>query len=235
MLFGSRKEKKAASAGETKNYATAPSRPGGPAVPLVEPTMPRNGKPEARPDARPVGSVPGGEAPQPGSLPPEEAQRRADYSHRVMQAFGAIVAVYMRSKSHREMRLADIESVVGPAVTTGQFSLAEATHKKNGLVSPVAIVLWASVSDAINRELSANPAQPPKLAVADWKSGDHIWIIEAIGEQRMLGAMLKQLQASAWKDRSVKMRAREDDGRVAVRSLGPKADARAATSASAAH
>lgn len=234
MLFGSRKEKKAASAGETKNGAAAPPRPAGPAVPVVEPTMPRNGKPEARPDARPAGSVPGREAPQPGSLPHEEAQRRADYSHRVMQAFGAIVAVYMRSKSHREMRLADIESVVGPAVTTGQFSLAEATHKKNGLVTPVAIVLWASVSDAIDRELSTNPARPLKLAVADWKSGDHVWIIEAIGEQRMLGAMLKQLQASAWKDRDVKMRAREDDGGVAVRLLGTKAVARA-TSASAAH
>lgn len=230
MLFSSRKDKKAAALGESKNGAAPPLRP---AVPLVEAAVPRTTKASASVDA--AKPTPASTSAEPATLPADEVQRRAEYSHRVMQTFGAIVAVYMRSKGHREMRLADIESVVGPAVTTGQFSLAEATHKKNGLVTPVAVVLWASVSDAVDQKLAAQPAQPLRLATTDWKSGDHIWIIEAIGEQRMLGAMLKQLQDSTWKGRGVKMRAKDGEGRIAVRLLGAKADAGMASAGMVAH
>lgn len=193
---------------------------------------PGNGAPEASaglpPDVAPKtnGALSASNAPASvASIPPaialsrEEQQRRADYSHGVMQAFGSIVAVYMRSKVHRALRLADIEMFVGPAVTTGQFSLAEATHKQNGLVTPVAVVLWASVSDAVDARISAAPQQPLSLVAADWKSGDTIWIVEAIGDQKMIGTMLQRLQATQWKGRTVKMRAHGEGGWVVTQVL----------------
>ena len=142
----------------------------------------------------------------------------------MMQAFGAIVAVYARSKVHREMKLCDIESFIGQAVATGQFSLAEATHRQNGLVTPVAAVLWASVSDAIDARISADPEKPFEFAQADWMSGETIWLIDAIGEQAVIGSMLQRLQLTNWKRRKVKMRAQGDGGRVIVHLLMDKAD-----------
>lgn len=157
-----------------------------------------------------------------GALSPEEIKRRANYSHNVMQAFGAIIAVYMRSKAHREQRLVDIENIVGPAVTTGQYSLAEATHKQNGLVTPVAVVLWASVSAAIDARISTEPEKPFSLASDEWKSGDRIWLVEAIGNQQVIGTMLQRLQATHWKGRTVKIRAPIGGGRVVTQILKEK-------------
>jgi hemolysin-activating ACP:hemolysin acyltransferase len=141
------------------------------------------------------------------------------YSRGVFQAFGAVVAVCCRSRSHRARTLAEIEEMVRPAVLSGQFSLAQATHRKNGLVAPVAAVLWASVSESIDRRLSSGA--PAKLQDADWKSGNIIWVVDAVGDNRMLNAMVKRLREKTWKGRLVKVRARTASGKVNTRILQP--------------
>ncbi len=153
---------------------------------------------------------------QPASAPLSEEQRkrRADYSHNLMRAFGSVMAIYARSPVHREMRLCDIETLVIPALTTGQFSLAEAAHKQNGLVTPVSVVLWASVSGAIDERITAAPEQPLAFGAADWKSGDIIWIVEAVGDQKAIGETMSRLQTNAWKGRTVKMRTQGEDGGI---------------------
>lgn len=139
------------------------------------------------------------------------------YSRGVIQAFGAVVAVCCRSKSHRGRTLGDIEQMVRPAILSGQFSLAEATNKKNGMVTPVAAVLWASVSESVDRRLSSG--EPAKLQAVDWKSGNIIWIVDAVGENRMLDAMVKRLREKTWKGRTVKVRARSTNGKLSTRVL----------------
>lgn len=150
----------------------------------------------------------------------KKAQRDGKaYSRGLIQAFGAVVAVCCRSKSHRSKTLAQIEELVTPAVLSGQFSLAEATHKENGLATPVAVVLWASVSDKVDQRLSANT--PAKLQASDWKSGDIVWIVDAVGEKRMLEAMVRRLREKAWKGRLVKVQARNASGKLGTRIVQP--------------
>ena len=140
-------------------------------------------------------------------LSPDERRRRADHAHRVMQAFGSIVAVYMRSPAHRNMRLSEIERIVGPAVVTGQFSLAEATHKENGLVMPVGVLLWGSVSLEIDRRLQALKGDAPfTLAPREWKSGDIVWLVEVIGSKTVVDAMLRRQHETSWRGRTVRTR-----------------------------
>jgi hemolysin-activating ACP:hemolysin acyltransferase len=149
---------------------------------------------------------------------PKTAQRDGKaYSRGLIQAFGAIVAVCCRSRSHRGQTLAQIEELVTPAVLSGQFSLAEATHKENGLATPVAAILWASVSQKVDRLLSTGA--PGKLQAADWKSGDIVWIVDAVGEKRMLELMVKSLREKAWKGHTVKVQARNAGGKLSVRIL----------------
>ena len=139
------------------------------------------------------------------------------YSRGVFQAFGAIIAVCCRSKSHRGRTLEQIAEVVTPAVISGQFSLAEATNKKDGLVTPVAAVLWASVSEAVDRRLTGGAT---KLQAGDWKSGNIIWIMAAVGDSRTVNAMVKRLREKTWKGRLVKARARnEKSGKSSMRIL----------------
>lgn len=153
------------------------------------------------------------------SLSPEQRKRRADYSHVVMQAFGAAVAVFMRSKTHRQMRLADIEGIVSPAVSCGQFLLAETTHKQNGLVTPIGVVLWARVSPEIDARIARDLEQPLKLAPSEWSSGDIVWIVEAVGAPPAINKLVQELKETSWKGKTVKMRARDKDNKVAVREI----------------
>lgn len=158
-------------------------------------------------------------------LAPDAMQQRADQSHKLLQAFGSIVAIYLRSKAHRDMRLSDIENIVGPAITTGQFSIAEIANKKNGQITPAAVVLWASVSPAIDARLTAAPDQPFALAPADWTNGATIWIIEAVGDEKTVGAVIEHLRDTLWKGRTVKLRSVGASGRIETRVLGEKASA----------
>jgi len=213
MFFKSKKDSEPIA--PTPPAAKPATAPAAKAPPVSAPTPP-GPKAAAAKSAAPTGNA---TAPGGAPLSAEEMKRRANYSHGLVQAFGAIVAIYMKSKFHREMRLAEIENIVAPAVMTGQFSLAEATHKQHGLVTPVAVVLWANVSDQIDARISGQPELPMNLAPPDWKSGKTVWIVEAIGDQKVVGAMLGRLQETTWKGRTVKMRSQGEGGRIVATVL----------------
>ncbi len=150
---------------------------------------------------------------------PEEKRRRQALAHATAAAFGQIVSVILRSKTHRQLPIVWLEQIVAPAITTGQFFLAQVRGKENGVSMPVGVVLWASVSPEVDKRLSETADPFPRLAAADWKSGDIIWLMEAVGEARVMGAMVKRLQTTNWKDRKVKMRIKREDGKFEVKSL----------------
>lgn len=141
------------------------------------------------------------------------------FSRRISTAFGEIVSVFMRSPVYRKLTLAGVEQLIVPAVVTGQYSLAQARSRENGFTAPVAAVLWSSVSPEVDQRIAAANEQPPRLAAAEWKSGDIIWIVEAVGEVQILNSMVQKLRAEAWKGREVRMHSRGPDGKLIVSKL----------------
>ena len=152
-------------------------------------------------------------------MSPAEAQARADASRRSILAFGQIVSVLMRTQPFNSLPLLAIEPLIAPAVLTGQFMVAEAQSNANGVVAPVAAVLWASVSPEIDRRLSENLDKPVQLAPVEWKSGTIPWLVLAAGDQRLVNSMLAQLQEKGLGGRPLKMRVKGQDGKEAVGTL----------------
>ncbi len=76
-------------------------------------------------------------------LSPEAKKKAADASKNLMAAFGQVTSIMMRAPQYRKHTLADLEWLVVPAVTTGQFAMAEAQSKANGMMVPVGVLLWA--------------------------------------------------------------------------------------------
>jgi hemolysin-activating ACP:hemolysin acyltransferase len=156
----------------------------------------------------------------PATAPQDQAaRRRAAIAIRHSVAFSQIVSLLMRSAEHRRYPIAALESLVLPPLLTGQFRIAEAKSKQNGVSVPVAVALWARVSAEVDKRLAENLDKPMQLRPRDWRSGDQLWLIEVVGDQRALPHFLRHLRETLFKGRDVKMRTRGSDGKVAVRSL----------------
>lgn len=174
-----------------------------------------NGVAAPTPEASPSAPQPG----EPIALSPEQLQQRAGAAKLAAAAFGEVVSVLMRSAQYKHFALTDLEWLVVPAVMTGQFSLAEAQSKTSGFTAPVGLVLWASVSAETDQRLAAEPGRQIRLRPDEWRSGDILWVVDAIGERRVVGAMLKRLRERQWQGRAVKIRTRGPDGKPEVKVL----------------
>jgi hemolysin-activating ACP:hemolysin acyltransferase len=138
----------------------------------------------------------------------------------------------MRSPHYKHYTLADLEWLVLPPLLTGQFSVAEAGDQQSSIRMPVAVALWANVSAEVDRRLSENLSSPMRLRPDEWRSGDIPWLVDAVGDARVVPQFLKQLSETAFKGCEVKMRVREATGRIEVKTLAalskeePKAKSR---------
>ncbi len=162
-------------------------------------------------------------------LDAEEAKKRAAVSKHLLLSFGEIVSVLMRSPPFRNMPLNEVETMVVPAVMSGQFLVAEAQSKSKGFVTPVAIALWATVSAEVDQRLAKDLDKPFRLQANEWRSGDIAWLITIAGEGRIISPMLKQLQETTLKGRQLKMRVKGKDGKVTVGTFAPNTVQDAAT------
>lgn len=177
-----------------------------------------------KPAAQPVPAavqqtVPPAAAP---ALDADAMKNAAAISKAVMAAFGEIVTVLMRTQEHRGKPLSDLEWLAVPAVTTGQFALAEAQSKTNGMMAPVGLILWASVSPEVDARLRASLASGLTLKPEEWKSGDILWVVEAVGDPKILQAMLQRTSQNEWKGRPANLRIRDKDGVVKAGVLSQK-------------
>lgn len=204
---------------KTEAPGTPPASPAAP----VEPAATAN----VAPPAQPTAAAPPADPTAPAHLPPEALKNGAAVSKAIMAAFGQIVTVLMRTQEHRNKPLNELEWLVVPAVTTGQFALAEAQSKVNGMMAPVGLILWATVSAAVDQRLRADIANGVKLAPDEWKSGDHLWIVEAVGDPKILQAMLQRATQNEWKGRSANLRVRAPDGAIRVGMLSQKPETQA--------
>lgn len=126
---------------------------------------------------------------------------------------GKVVSILMGSPRHQGLVLRDITRVVLPALLNEQYVIAEAKPHGHDVTAPVGLILWARVSDEIDRRLQGDASNPIVLRPEDWRSGDHPWVIDMVGNQQVIDAMIKQLKEGPLKGQRVKMRVRGQDGR----------------------
>lgn len=167
---------------------------------------------------------------QAAPLTPEQRKDAAMASKLLMAGFGEIVSVLVRAQDYRARPIAALEEIAIPAVLTGQFSLAQAQSSVNGMVAPVGVVFWARVSADIDQRLTQTiETEPVRLQLPEWRSGQIVWIVDAVGEQKVIEAMLSRLLETEWKGQEVRLRARTKDGSYKVGVLGRKGDTSSAS------
>src|SRR5499426_3996849 len=214
MIFGSKKSKDAPAA------PVAPPVANGRAQDAVERPVasPRPAAVAPPAPAKPA-AAPANDANAAGAPASEEARRRAAAAVRHSLAFAQIVSILMHSPRYRHYTLGDLEWLVLPPLLTGQCSVAEAKSKDNGASVPVAVALWASVSPEVDQRLTENLNTPIRLRPDEWRSGDILWLIDAVGDRRVVPGLLKQLADNTLKGREIKVRGRGEGGKVEVKNL----------------
>ncbi|MEQ1618910.1 MAG: toxin-activating lysine-acyltransferase [Terricaulis sp.] len=153
----------------------------------------------------------------------EKIKQGIERSRRTLVALGEVVSVLMKSPEYRNATLATVQAMVGPAIMSGQYLVLTAHEKTRGASAPVALAMWANVSDEVDRKLSQPDGQSIVLNAADWTSGKIAWLTVLAGDQRTIPALLGRLQQSTLKGRVVKYRAKGEDGKMQVRTLPPPA------------
>jgi cytolysin-activating lysine-acyltransferase len=150
---------------------------------------------------------------------PEEQRAAADAR---AATFGRLMALLMASPRHAAMTLADANAYVAPPVALGQFALVNAQQAENGPLAVVAAAWWAFVSPEVDQRLSESREAHFKLQPQDWRSGDQPWVIEALGEAKVVNDLVGKLAERYFKGKHAKIRAHLPDGRVAIGRLEPR-------------
>jgi cytolysin-activating lysine-acyltransferase len=169
-------------------------------------------------------------ASQSQALSREERERRAQVSKRAAATVGDIVGLLAMSPRHADYKLSDLRWLVLPAVRTGQFAMTEVQSASRGTTYPVATVLWASVSADVDRRISGDLSAPLRLAPKEWRSGDTLWLVDAVGDEKVIASMMTRLRQKEWKGRIVKVRVRDADGKVKIKLIEPTQAGAAAAS-----
>jgi hemolysin-activating ACP:hemolysin acyltransferase len=151
----------------------------------------------------------------------EKIKAGIERSRRTLVALGEVVSVLMKTPEYRNATLATVQSMVGPAIMSGQYLVLTAHEKSRGASAPVALAMWANVSEEVDRKLSQPDGQSVVLNAADWTSGKIAWLTVLAGDQRTLPALMGRLQQTTLKGRVVKYRAKGEDGKMQVRTLPP--------------
>ena len=147
----------------------------------------------------------------------EAARARAMRSKLMAAAFGEIVSVLMRSPHYKHYSLTDLEWLVVPPLLNNQFSLAEAHSKEGGLMAPVGVALWASVSEEVDQKLTEGLNRPIRLRPDEWRSGEILWMIDAVGSPQTVNALLERLGSTVFLNKPFKLRAIDKEGKRAVK------------------
>jgi hemolysin-activating ACP:hemolysin acyltransferase len=145
--------------------------------------------------------------------------RKAIKGKLAIATFGEIVSVLMRSPQYRNYTIADLDWLVAPALGNRQFSLIQTPNAKSDMPKAAGVVMWASVSKEIEAQILANTGAPIQLSAEDRRSGDNIWITDAVGERRMLSAAIHNLRQKVFKAQPVRTFVRTEDGSVRIAQL----------------
>lgn len=140
------------------------------------------------------------------------ARLAAAQQARFAKDFSQVCAVLMRDAQYKNLRVGDLEWLVLPPLIVGQSRVAMARRGNDGPVLPVAAVLWARVSDAVDKRLSENLDKPPVLRANEWNSGNNVWLVTLAGAKQALPTLITDLQKTVLKGQPLKVRAQKKDG-----------------------
>ncbi len=194
--------------------------------------------------SKPEGTkVPGGTGE--GLSPEDLAKAQSLRSKMVSASFGEMVTLLMKSPHYRHYNLADLEWLLIPPLMTNQFLMVEARVKVpvsedgeavtkdtgadvfqeqdqsqfSGVRIPVGMALWAKVSSEVDAKLSQNLDRPIKLRPDEWRSGEINWLVEIIGDQKIMGSLYEKLKQNVFKSQAFKARAQNNKGERFVKEV----------------
>lgn len=107
---------------------------------------------------------------------------------------GPALWLYARDPVKKFMFLGDTDWAVLPPIVLDQCRL----YTKAGL--PYAFVTWAFVNDVVDARLRSSEA---KIAPHEWKSGEHVWIIDAVAPFGQREETLKELRETMFPGKKV--------------------------------
>lgn len=136
-----------------------------------------------------------------------------------LRVLGQLVGLLTRSQPHQSMTIADIKRGLIAPIMLGQYVLAGRQTDENAGSSPVAALLWARVSDTVDARLTAAKSARIELASNEWRSGDIVWLTEAVGDLRLIPNMVARLRATDPTIRTIRVASPSSDGTMTVRTL----------------
>lgn len=107
---------------------------------------------------------------------------------------GPAVWLYAKDPVKKFMFLGDTDWAVLPPIVLDQCRL----YTKSGL--PYAFVTWAFVNDQIDARLRSSQ---PRIAPHEWKSGEHVWIIDVVAPFGQMEETLGELRETMFPGRKV--------------------------------
>ncbi len=123
----------------------------------------------------------------------------------VAHMLGEMVWVCSQSPIYKNLKIADIEWLMMPAILLEQYRVF---HNEK---TPVGFALWAYLSEAVEKRMNNDMEQgkPVRLTPQEWKSGERLWLIEmvvpAANEQNKLTQILMaDLVKNVFKDKPFK-------------------------------
>lgn len=152
------------------------------------------------------------EAQSPPAVNSEQQTRLQQADVAASLAFARIVSILMRSPQYAQFPLGDLQRLVIPPIIAGQYAIMDGAPEGAPMPMPLAMALWAWVSPEIDHRLTADPAEVLRLGPLEWTSGANLWLVEAVGDPRVLPHLLKRLAQTQFKGRVVKGRQARPDG-----------------------
>jgi cytolysin-activating lysine-acyltransferase len=107
---------------------------------------------------------------------------------------GPALWLYARDPVKKFMFLGDTDWAVLPPIVLDQCRL----YTRSGL--PYAFITWAFVSESVAARLHSIQ---PKIAPHEWKSGEEVWIIDAVAPFGQLEETLKELRETMFPGKKV--------------------------------
>ena len=163
-----------------------------------------------------------GEPAAPRTLTGEEAKKFEEAAEHRAAIYGRILALLSVSARHSKLTLRELNALLTPAIALGQFAMISGSADKGGPTALAGVAWWALVSPEVDKRLSESTSEFLHVENSEWKGGDQPWIIEAVGDQRVVGELLKKLSERTFKTKPAKLRAMMPDGRIAVGRLEHK-------------
>lgn len=100
---------------------------------------------------------------------------------------GQAVWLMSMSKDHRELPIKTVEDLLSPAILLKQFRLYSKGKQ------PLALVVWASVSDEVKARLESGDK---KLELTEWRSGPNIVVVDCISPLHPADTFIETFMAS---------------------------------------